>query len=86
MCEDNILTVSWNRCKYSKLYYCAYIEGLHLLLQFPPGALDGLVGAGLVRQDLISVTQLQVERSKLVIITLGVPTAPQKGRLQFSSC
>ena len=33
----------------------SYIECLHLLLQLPPGALYGLVGAGLVRQRLIRV-------------------------------
>ncbi len=36
-----------------------YVEGLHLLLEFPPGPLNGLVGAGLVGQGLVRVGKLK---------------------------
>jgi hypothetical protein len=36
-----------------------YVEGLHLLLEFPPGPLNGLVSAGLVGQGLVRVGKLR---------------------------
>jgi hypothetical protein len=39
--------------------FYTHIESLHLLLELPPGALNGLVGAGLVRQGFIRIAQLK---------------------------
>ena len=41
--------------------YSAYIERLHLLVELPPGALDGLVGAGQVGQGLVGVADLLLD-------------------------